>query len=155
MSSCVLCCPLHKSEHQPICLFRKSSNISRKVSWPVVGTAGQFRFRSGLTPACTYFLKSTVASKAHSLRIIVGIYSVAPATEGVNSLPFCLPMLWCSALVLSPPLLVGCHPSPSQTLRGESSILLRFTCSVGLERQRHMVATVRVFGECLLWPRPE
>ena len=100
------------------------------------------------------FLKSTISSKAHSLRLIVGIYSIAPATAGMNSLHLCSHSLWCSALVLSPPLLVGCHPFSAQTLRGESSSLLGFTCSVGLGRQGHMVATVRVFGECLLWLRP-
>ena len=61
------------SEHQPICLLMTSSNISRNVSGPVVGTveSAQAQF----WPNSSWYLlpESTIAPKNHSLRLIVEI----------------------------------------------------------------------------------
>lgn len=64
---------LPHSEFQLMCLIRKTSNISRKVSRPAVGTMG-----SAQTHTCPhsnlYLLpKSTTAPKLHTLKPTVRI----------------------------------------------------------------------------------
>lgn len=61
------------SEYQPICLFKKSFNIFKKVSGPAMGTV-----ESGQTQIWPYYSlfllpKSIIAPKVHSLRLMVRI----------------------------------------------------------------------------------
>ena len=60
------------SDLQPICLLRKSSNVSRMtrdLRWTLYG---QLQLRSGLTPACTCFQSLQLLQKP-SLKVIWGI----------------------------------------------------------------------------------
>jgi len=65
--------PTPHNVFQSICLLRKSSNISRKVSGPVVGSVGFAQ--SQIWPYSSLYLlpNSTVVPKVHSLKVIVGI----------------------------------------------------------------------------------
>ena len=100
----VLLCPLLRERLTP-----KSSNISRNVSGPVVGSIGSTQ--PCIWPYSSLYLlpKSTVVPKVHSLKVIVGIQSTTPVAAGVNTL-FLLRSHspWCSTLVLDRALLVGC-----------------------------------------------
>ena len=112
-------CPYPYSEHQSICLPRKPSNISRKVSGPALGTVGPAQTLIWFTPACTCFQspqlppKSTSSNTGEHLLFIqifhrcrvyqanCRVYqSTAPAAAQENSLPLLRSHSpWSSALV--------------------------------------------------------
>ena len=99
------------SEHQPIYLSRNSSNISRKVSGPAVGSVG-----SALTqiwPHSSLYLlsKPTIAPRVHSLANYGDLVSCTCGCRGeFPSLRLRSP--WRSALVWCLPLFVGLPPAP-------------------------------------------
>ena len=61
-------CPLPGSELQPICLFRKSSDTTRKFSGPALGTVGSAQTQ--IWPYYSLYLlpESIIAPKVHSLK---------------------------------------------------------------------------------------
>lgn len=76
--------------------------------------------------------------------------------SGRNSFPLRSHSPWCSALILDPPLLVGCPPLfPAHMRRAESCYLLGFSCLLGLRRWRGARHTFGVCGVCLLSLIPE
>ena len=131
--------------HQLIYLPRKSSNISRKVSGPAVGSVG-----SALTqiwPHSSLYLlpKSIIAPRVHSLANYGDFVSCTSSCRGAfpslrSRSPWRSPLVW--------------RLFPTQTRAGNSSGLLGSTCSGGLGRGRGVEATAGVFGECLLMLRP-
>ena len=99
------------SEHQPIYLSRNSSNISRKVSGPAVGSVG-----SALTqiwPHSSLYLlpKPTISPRVHSLANYGDLVSCTCGCRGeFPSLRLRSP--WRSALLWRLPLFVGLPPAP-------------------------------------------
>ena len=121
-------------------------------SRPAVGAVGSVQ--SQIWPCSSLYLLSepTVAPSVHSLRFVAGISSAAPLAVGVTSLP--LPRshgLWCSALVLAPPLLVG-YPlvfAPCPDKMGWRLRLTRAHLLSQAGRGRVMATTVGMCSECL------
>lgn len=58
---------------QSICLLRKFSNISQKVSEPAVGTVGSAPMQIWPYSSLLLFPKSTIVLKKHSLKLTVRI----------------------------------------------------------------------------------
>ena len=145
--------PSPHSEHQTICLLRKSYSVSKSVPGPGAGSVGSAQAQ--IWPYSSLYLlpKSTVSPKALSLRLVAGIYDDAPVATEVNFLSLAHGALpWSGARLHLQAALCGLLPTQSK--ESKSGCSLGLTCPSRLGRERGEATITGVFGACPLCPRP-
>ena len=141
------------SDHQSICLLRRSSNISRKFSGPAVSAVRSVKTQIWAYSSLNFLPKSTIDTRS----------TVSDYLWIFNLLHLLLQSDFPSTLLTQPLVLCfGFGPTsaytllclfPAQSKGDESGDLLELTCSVRLMRGRGMALLVMVFRECLLCPK--